>query len=168
MRSPLNLKTWQKQSGKEVQVYISAPHQFVIDHQPELLPDWNLRPANLVLFLQRSSISLQESDPEAAHEKDILRQEFIRFGCNLIFALQDRGYKSDLFDPRTGYPLLTRPGELKLDDNAVVKALLNYPVISYKSCSLIVHPLWGNCVYPSTIVSSAPQSLIESIINELM
>lgn len=165
MRSPFSLKTWQKPSGKEVQVYIAAPHQFVIDHQQELLADWNLSPANLILFLQRSSISLKESSLEVAQEKDILRQDFIRFGCNLIFALQDRGYKSDLFDPRTGYPLLTRPGALRLDDNAVVKALLNYPVISYKSCSLIVHPLWGNYVYPSTIVSSAPHSLIESIID---
>ena len=165
MRSPINLKTWQKQAGKEVQVYICVPHQFIIAHHQQLLPDWDLSPANLILFLQRSSVSLQESSLKVAQEKDILRQDFIRFGCNLIFALQDRGYKSDLFDPRTGYPLLTRPGALKLDDNAVVKALLNYPVISYKSCSLIVHPLWGNCVYPSTIVSSAPHSLIESIID---
>ncbi len=165
MRSPSSLKTWQQPSAKEVQVYIAQAHSFFIQHQQELLPDWDLSPANLILFLQRSSISLQESSLEVAQEKDILRQEFIRLGCNLIFALQDRGYKSDLFDPRTGYPLLTCPGSLKLDDNAVVKALLNYPVISYKSCSLIVHPLWGNCVYPSTIVSSAPHSLIESIIN---
>lgn len=148
---------WQKQ----VQIYLASPHKFFLDRQQQLLPDWDIPATFLILYLQRSHLSLKEVTQEVTQAKDLLRSKFIRFGCNLIFALQDRGYKSDLFDPRSGYPLLARQGKLTLDDNAVVKALLNYSVVSYKNCFLLDHPTWGNNIYPSTIVTSAPLDAIE-------
>jgi hypothetical protein len=165
MRSPPNLvfklNILNTSSGKEVDVCVASPHQFAIEHQKQLLAGWETPISYLILVLQQSSISLKESTFEVAAEKDRLRVEFIRFGCSLIFALQDRGYSSDLFDPRTGYPLLAPQG-MTWDDNAVVKALLNYPVVNYQQCSLITHPIWEHHVYPATIATSAPQALIES------
>ena len=101
-----------------------------------------------------------------AREKNHLRAKFIDFGCSSIFALHERGYQSDLFDPRTGYPLLARRG-LAVDDNAVVKAVLNYPVTSDGQCSLLTHPAWANSVYPSTLVTSAPHRVIEQCIPQI-
>ena len=151
--------------SKEVEVYLASSHQFLLDNQQQLLPDWDIPVNFLIIVLQRSAIALNEISKEVFREKDRLRAKFIRFGCNLIFALQERGYKSDLFDPRSGYPLLARQGELTFDDNAAVKASLHYKVISYQNCSLLDHPTWGNNVYPSTIITSATLDTIELLLD---
>jgi Methylmalonic aciduria and homocystinuria type D protein len=152
-------------SGKEVDVCVASPHQFAIAYQQQLLPGWEIPLSYLVLVLQQSSISLKDSSSEVTVEKDRLRAELIRFGCNLVFALRDQGYCSDLFDPRTGYPLLAHQG-MTWDDNAVVKALLNYPVIDYQQCSLITHPIWQHHVYPGAIATTAPQGIVKSCLEQ--
>jgi hypothetical protein len=166
MRSLPNLRTFLTPTGKEVQICLALPHQFILQHQQQLLPDWNVPISHLILLLQQSAISLGECNPNVAAEKNNLRANFISFGCNLIFALQAQGHQGDLFDPATGYPLYTSQGKLTLDDNAVVKALLNYPVARYQNCSLLTHPIWGDHVYPGTIAVSAPQKLIEFLLEQ--
>lgn len=161
MRSLLRLNFFNPSSNTKIDVCVASPHQFALEHQQQLLPGWSTSLSYLILVLQQSSISLKESTIEVAAEKERLRAEFIRFGCSLIFVLCDRGYKSDLFDPRTGYPLLARQ-DMTWDDNAAVKALLNYPIVNYQQCSLITHPIWEHHVYPSTIATTAPQALVES------
>ena len=158
MRS-LWMKTYHMSSGREVQICIAFPHQYVLDRQQQLLPDWNVAISYLILILQQSVVSLESQSNLVKKEKDHLRTKFISAGCSLILELQNRGYQSDLFDPRTGHPFFTRSG-LAFDDNAVVKAVLNYPVTNSGQCSLITHPVWGNNVYPSTIVTSAPLKAI--------
>ena len=163
----LKIETFITPSKKETQVCVAAPSQFVLEHQQYLLPNWQIPITYLVLLLQESDISLKKFNHRVIAEKDRLRANFLRLGCELIFTLQDRGYESDLFDPRTGCPLLAQKGELTLDDNAAVKALLNYPVIEYNNCSLLQHPTWGDRVYPSTVVTTAPQDVIEDAINKI-
>ncbi|RDH50640.1 hypothetical protein CBF18_12025, partial [Mastigocladus laminosus WC112] len=90
----------------------------------------------------------------------------MRFGFDVAFNLRDRGYLTDLIDPRTGYPLLSRPGIVPHDDTAVVKALLNYPVIENR-CRVLVHPEWGMAVYPSILLSAAPPIVIEEAIKSI-
>lgn len=160
-RSQFLRETYNTPLGREIEVCITPPHQFALSQQQHLLPGWKARISYVILVLQKSSISLEESSIKVAQEKNHLRENFIRFGCSLIFLLRDQGYPSDLFDPRTGYPLLASP-EIPWDDNAAIKALLNYPVINYQHCSLLRHPIWQNHVYPSTIVTSAPLELINS------
>jgi hypothetical protein len=156
-----NTKIPTKLAIDDVEVYLASPHQFFVDHQQQLLPDWNDPVTFLILCLQRSRISLKAKTDQVVPEKDRLRAKFIRLGFSLTFALQDQGYQSDLFDPRTGYPFLTQQGQFTLDDIAVVKALLDYPVIAYQNCALINHPIWSDQVYPSTMVTSASQDIIE-------
>lgn len=153
-----------KFSNQNIEVYLAPPHRFFLEQQEQFIPHWNFPVTFLILFLQKSSISLKEFNPNVTQEKARLRSNFIRFGCELIFTLKDKGYQSDLFDPRTGYPLFSQPGKLTIDDNAVVKALLNYPVTSYKDCSLLAHPIWNHCIYPSTIATTAPNDLLEFLI----
>lgn len=167
MLTLIKTNTFVTPSGKEVEVCIASPSQFILQHQSELLPGWQT-PIELVLFLQESNISFKGSSQEIVAEKDRLRANFLRFGANLIFALQDRGYQSDLFDPRTGYPWLSQQGKMTLDDNAVVKALLYYPAINYNNCSLLNHPTWGDRIYPATIVTLASQNIVEPISKQLL
>jgi hypothetical protein len=164
MRSPPNLifklNIFKTSSGKEVDLCVVSPHQFAIANQQQLLPGWQTPLGYLILVLQQSSISLKDLTWEVTAEKNRLRAAFIRFGCNLIFDLQDQGYSSDLFDPRTGYPLLATQN-LTWDDNAAVNALLKYSLVNYQQCSLITHPIWGHHVYPATIATTAPLRPLE-------
>lgn len=156
-----------KTLNQKVDVCVVSPHEFFIKHQKQLLPSWQTEVSYLILVLQRSSLSLEELTPQLAREKDRLRAKFIRMGCSLIFALQDLGFESDLFDPRTGYPLITKPN-LTFDDNAAVNALLGYPIVTYKRCSLITHPTWGHNVYPGAIATAANREQIESCLPQVM
>lgn len=164
MRSLPTIETYQTTTG-EIQICVAPPHQFFVEHQ-QLLLDWDLPVSYSILVLQQSSISLKAISDRTNLEKDCLRAQFLRFGCSLIFSLQDLDYQSDLFDPRTGYPLLAPQG-IPCDDNAVAKAILNYKIVREGSCSLLIHPVWQYRVYPSTIVTSAPQNAIESCIKEI-
>jgi hypothetical protein len=80
--------------------------------------------------------------------------------------LRDRGFLADLIDPRTGYPQLSRPGEIPHDDTAVVKALLGLPVI-HNSCSVLEHPTWGSAVYPGILMSSASPQVIKPVLKRV-
>ena len=165
MRSQLNL-SFTTRSGHGLDVCVAPPHQFVVDCQQQLL-GWKVPISYLIVVLQQSAISLSESNAQVIAEKERLRNQFIHFGSNLIFSLQDLGYVSDLFDPRSGYPLLAKP-HLAIDDNATVKALLDYPVTEYQQCSLIRHPLWQHRVYPSTIATSAALNTIETCLRDAL
>lgn len=167
MRSLPNIKTYSTLLGNEIEVCIVPPSQFVTDHQHQLLPNWDVPISYLILVLQRSSVSLKKPMTEVSHEKNQLRARFIRFGCGLIFALQDREAQSDLFDPGTGYPLLANSDQA-LDDNAVVGATLGYWVTSYQQCSLLTHPVWEHNVYPSVIATSASLEAIILCIEEII
>ena len=155
-------------SHQEVQVYLVSPSKFIQNYQQQLLPNWKVPIAQIILVLQQSQISFTAASEQLILEKDRLRNNFIRWGTNLIFQLQDQGYISDLFDPRNGYPLLAPPGKSTFDDNVAIKTLLDYPLINFKNCSLISHPRWGESVYPSSIATSAPPNIIQPAIAKLL
>ncbi|MEL6494065.1 MAG: methylmalonic aciduria and homocystinuria type D protein [Cyanobacteria bacterium J06623_7] len=165
MRSQLNISSINSM-GRQIDVCVAPPHQFVLDHQAELL-SWNAPIHYLIIVLQRSTLPLHQSGAAISAEKDRLRHEFINFGSQLIALIEQLGYLSDLFDPRTGYPLQAKP-KLPLDDNATVAALLSYPLVRYQQCSLIIHPLWHQNVYPSTMATSAPLKVIETCLRQIL
>jgi hypothetical protein len=100
-------------------------------------------------------------------QKHKLRRQFLTFGYAIAAHIKDLGYSAAVFDPRTGLPLLTRPGVLRLDDVAIVQAALGYQVTSSHGCSMILHPTWGRAVYPSTIVSSVELASMEQILSAM-
>ncbi len=154
-------------TGQAVQISIHSPSQYICANCEQILPDWKHQPCLwVVIVLQQSRYQLLKSTTETETEKERLREKFMRFGCDLAFKLRDGGYLTDLIDPRTGYPLLSRPGAIPHNDTAVVKDLLNYPRIKNKCCVLI-HPLWGAAVYPSILISVAPPIIIETVTKDI-
>jgi len=161
--------------GQAVQISIHTPSEYIRVNRDRIFPDWQHQPQFwVVIVLQRSRYPLVKITPEIEQEKELLREKFMRFGCDLAFNLRDRlcpgeahrGYLADLIDPRTGYPLLSRPGEIPHNDTAVVKALLHYPVLKNKCC-ILVHPIWGTAVYPSIFISTAPPIILELAIKSI-
>jgi hypothetical protein len=146
-----------------VQISIHSPSKYICTNLERILPDWR-NPSSMwvVIVLMRSRYELVESNRVIESEKQILRERFMRFGFDVAFNLRDMGYMTDVIDPRTGYPLLSRPGQIPHNDTAVIEALLNYPVIKNK-CRVLVHPEWGTSVYPGILLSEASPILIESM-----
>ncbi|KOP24468.1 hypothetical protein AMR41_20245 [Hapalosiphon sp. MRB220] len=154
-------------SGQGVEISIHSPSQYICANCERILPDWKHQLFLwVVIVLQKSSYEMTVSTPEIEAEKQKLREKFMRFGLDVAFNLRDRGYFTDLIDPRTGYPLLSHPGITPHDDTAVVKALLGYPVIENK-CRVLVHPEWGMAVYPSILLSVAPPIIIKKAIKNI-
>ncbi|MGB3636526.1 MAG: methylmalonic aciduria and homocystinuria type D protein [Rivularia sp. (in: cyanobacteria)] len=146
--------------GEEIQISIHSPTRYIRENCQRILPDWdNKLEMSVAIVLQQSKFALTETSPGIEAEKQRLRAQFMRFACDVAFDLRDKQYLTDLIDPRTGYPLLSRPGQIPHDDTAVVKTLLKYPMICNK-CRVLIHPKWGTAVYPSILISAAPRIII--------
>lgn len=154
------------ESGQAVQMTIHMPSLFILNNLEQIVPDWTLPVAWVVVVLQQSRFPLAETAVYVEREKDRLREKFMRFGCAVVSHLRDQGFLADLIDPRNGYPWLSRPGEIPHDDAAVVKALLGLPVTT-GNCSILNHPNWGSAVYPSILMSSASPSVIKPVLKRL-
>lgn len=147
--------------GQAVQISIHSPSDYICANRERILPGWkNQASLWVVIVLQRSRYQLVEVTNKIEKEKERLRERFMTFGSDVVFNLRDRGYLTDIIDPRTGYPLFSPPGQIPHDDTAVVKALLNYPMLKNK-CRVLIHPNWGMAVYPSILISEAPPNIIE-------
>ena len=150
----------------QTQYSVHPPSRFVCKYRDKLLPDW-LGPArSMLIVLQPCDCDLLERSPTAEAQKRKLRRQFLKFGYAIAAEINRMGYTAAIFDPRTGLPLLARPGALRLDDVAIVQATLGYRIACSHGCSIVLHPTWGRAVYPSTLVSSAQPALVEQILRE--
>lgn len=92
----------------------------------------------------------------------------MEIGREIAAQLKQRGYLADLFDPKTGHPLLSQPGQIRLDDVAVVQACLGYPTTEVEGCSLILHPNWGSAAYPAVLLSTAEPEAVERLTSRVV
>jgi len=150
-----------------VQYSVHWPNKFIHTHLDLLLPSWLMPVASILVVLQKSECVLLDRTPETEAQKYQLREQFLKFGCTVVSRLCELGHWAEIFDPQTGWPVLSQPGQLKLDDVAVVQACLGYPLINKGGCLGIHHPEWGSAVYPSILVSSAHPEIVESVASDL-
>lgn len=162
---PIQLVT---QTGQAVQMSVHQCSAFIAQNLERVFPDWVLpvTTCRVVIVLQQSRYPLAKTASCIEREKDRLRERFIGFGSEVVRNLRDRGYLSDLIDPRSGYPQFSRSGEIAHDDTAVVKALLGFQVI-HNSCSVLVHPSWGSAIYPGILISSATPQVIKPLLKRV-
>jgi hypothetical protein len=100
-------------------------------------------------------------------QKHILRDRFLQIGGAIAAQLQEQGYQADLFDPKTGLPILSQSGRC-MDDVAVVRECLGYGTMEINGCSILLHPEWGSAVYPAVLVSSAAPTVVERVASGVM
>lgn len=146
-----------------IQYSVHWAHEFLQIHLEQLLPEWSVPVVSVLIVLQMSQSVLLDKTPQTELQKQRLRERFIKFGRRFASKLYEIGYLSEIFDPQTGLPLLSEPGQLKLDDVAVVQACLGYQLVDRGGCSILQHPAWGSAVYPSILVSSAHPEIVESV-----
>ncbi len=146
-----------------MQCSLHSPSRFIQTHRAKLLPEWSQPVRSVLLVLQPSPIPLIPQTPDTEAHKQALRQRFLDFGDTIVQQLQHQGYLAALFDPQTGWPLGSRSGSYRLDDVAVVRACLGYDTAVVANCAMLIHPTWGQAVYPATVVSSATAAEIAAI-----
>lgn len=129
----------------------------------QLLPSWSRPILSILVVLQQCSSLMLSRTVATEMQKQQSREQFLQFGQQVALELEPLGHLVELFDPVNGWPLRSPPGQLHLDDVAVVRAALEYPTLTQGNCTLVVHPDWESAVYPSVLVSSAPVSLLETV-----
>ena len=151
-----------------MQYSVHSPPEFIRTNLGQLLPSWSLPVLSVLVVLQLCQIPLFDRTVETELSKNQLRQQFIEFGDNIVLKLRTMGHLADIFDPRTGQPLSSPPGQLRLSDVKVVHSTLGYCINDTGPCSMVVHPIWGTSVYPSTLVSSAPPQVMDDVVGSLV
>jgi Methylmalonic aciduria and homocystinuria type D protein len=151
-------------NSEQIQYSIHPPSPYVGHHLGRLLPEWSVAAGSMLLVLQRSPCSLFQRTHQTEIYKDQLREQFLQLGLPIASELIDNGYAAEVFDPRTGQPLLSSPGTLMLDNVAIAHTALGYGTLDYGNCSILLHPTWGSAVYPSTLISSAPCSVLADLL----
>jgi hypothetical protein len=148
-----------------IECSVHAPSQFLQTNREHLLPDWHLPVRSVLVVLQECAVPLVEDNPTTDTEKQRLRQQFIDLGRSIAHELDQLGCVTELFDPPTGSPLFSEAGQIKLDDIAVIHAVLGYQPIQQGACRMIAHPIWGCAVYPSVLVSTAEPDVLSQVLN---
>ena len=147
-----------------LQYSVHPAPRFIRTHLNRLLPSWSLPVLSVVVVLQLCQFAFLERTVETEIYKNEFRQQFLEFGSQVVAQLGTMGYLADMFDPRTGFPMASPPGQVRLSDVKVVGATLGYTIDRSGQCAAIVHPIWGKAVYPSTIVSSARADVVEEVV----
>lgn len=122
----------------------------------------------MLIVIQSAQAELVERTTENERYKSELRDRFLTFGYQVALELQKLGYLADLFDPRTGLPMMSPAGQRRLDDVAVVQSVLGYQTSDRGGCCVLEHPTLGAAVYPSTLVSSASPAVLELVVDQIL
>lgn len=151
-------------------MYCSAhpPSFYIRKYGSQLLPGWEQPIASVLIVIQSAQAELLERTPENERSKAELRDRFLTFSYKVALELQKLGYLADVFDPRTGLPMMSPTGQRRLDDVAVVQSVLGYQTSDCGGCCVLEHPTLGAGVYPSTLVSSASPAVLELVVDQIL
>ncbi|NJK41588.1 MAG: methylmalonic aciduria and homocystinuria type D protein [Acaryochloridaceae cyanobacterium SU_2_1] len=147
---------------------VHIPNTFISNHVCQLLPEWVVPVLSVLIVLQQSPVQLSEKTPETEFHKQQLRNQFVQLARKIVLDLQRMNYRAEIFDPRTGYPLLSQPGDLRLDDVAVIEASLGYHLQQTGGCRIVEHPTWGYAVFPSVLLSAATPDITDAVVESVL
>lgn len=151
-----------------VQCSVHVPSPFICTHRQHLLPTWQTSPQSVIIILQRCTVSLTHCTTQTEHQKDLLRDRFLHIGAAIRHHLHTFGHDAEIFDPKSGHPIISPPGPLHLDDVAVARQALQYAAHTRGVCTYLMHPQWKDAVYPATLVSDAPVTRVQAMLSTIV
>ena len=142
--------------------------EYILEHQLELLPDW-LMPAQTIVFVFfECKLPLDGTNLVAElWEKDRLLTKFYNLGWSFYSACQKQGIVADVICPKDGVPLYSGKGTNIFNITAIVTRYLSCFQREGNGCGLI-HPDWGQAVYPGLMLSVAEEKQIKSIVDRVL
>src|SRR4028119_1340411 len=81
-------------TGQAVEISAHRPSLFITENLERVLPGWNLPVFWVVIVLQQARYELVTATSQVEQEKERLREQFMRFGFDVVFNLRDRGFLS--------------------------------------------------------------------------
>ena len=84
----------------------------------------------------------------------------------MVAQLVERGHWADYIDPCSGLPANSSGNKVysEVDGFAV---LLGYPTQNANCCKILLHPEWGSAIYPASLFSDAPASVVAEVVQGL-
>ncbi|MEB3359804.1 MAG: methylmalonic aciduria and homocystinuria type D protein [Synechococcales bacterium] len=152
----------------DIQYAVHAPNAYICDHHQQLLPEWSRPARSLLVVLQRCPMSPTPPSQAVEASKNLLRDRFLALAETIAQPLMSQGHLVTYFDPKTGLPANSPVGSMAIDDVAVARSLLGYERICNNQCWCLVHPIWGQAVYPSTLVSSASHHHLLEVVQQVL
>eukprot|EP00471_Norrisiella_sphaerica_P012722 CAMPEP_0184498576 /NCGR_PEP_ID=MMETSP0113_2-20130426/39346_1 /TAXON_ID=91329 /ORGANISM="Norrisiella sphaerica, Strain BC52" /LENGTH=206 /DNA_ID=CAMNT_0026886161 /DNA_START=95 /DNA_END=715 /DNA_ORIENTATION=- len=116
---------------------------------------------------QHCSCDMLEFTDEAEKEKDKLLKSFYAW-CQAVCAeLISQGFWADYIDPCSGYPVLGSSGSSTYNEVEGMQLLLRYRHQQVGMCKVILHPRWGQRIYPASMFTSAPVDAIQKAVKKV-
>lgn len=118
-------------------------------------------PLIIIPTFQKSTVSLLEYGDEQAKEKDRLLLRFFEWCervCHQVSVLYPSAW-IDATDPASGMAWRGASSSCYSDVDGVI-GLLHYDTIESGGCRILSHPRWNYAVYPTTLFTTAPPSVI--------
>lgn len=143
-------------------------NEYVIKYRRELLPDWQENPQTIIFLFFQCKCTLDGTNlQEEQIEKDRLLVKFNYIGNQLYNVSKKQRILTEAICPKSGYPLYSTKGRQFFSIQHLVSRYLPEFTIKSKICGLI-HPIWGQAVYPCIILSNAQPTEVKLIIEKLI
>lgn len=138
-----------------MQCYLARPTPFIVDHWPDILPDWPGPPQAIAICLLQSQVPLDQDGLPQREEKDRLLQRFLTWGDRLRQRELLPSHQLAIISPRDGKPLCSPTGPTHIDLVATVHHCLGLPFVrTSDGCKVLRHPAWRSAVYPGLAITS--------------
>ena len=116
---------------------------------------------------QKARNDLVNIGQEIETEKDRLLECFMSFASKVADELEKLGYFCDYIDPCSGLSVRCRETNKFFDEVSSFQSLLKYETMNAGCCKVLLHPVWGSAVYPATIITNAPKTVMEELLDRL-
>ncbi|KAL3160777.1 hypothetical protein ABBQ38_009189 [Trebouxia sp. C0009 RCD-2024] len=121
----------------------------------------------IVPTCQHSKMDLVQTGEAVETEKDDLLEKFMEFAKGVCNKATDRGHWADYIDPCSGLPMMHTNCTVPYGEVDGMSALLGYQTANAAGCKVLIHPRWGTSVYPATLFTKAPVTVLKKIIEEV-
>eukprot|EP00470_Lotharella_oceanica_P010297 CAMPEP_0170191778 /NCGR_PEP_ID=MMETSP0040_2-20121228/52497_1 /TAXON_ID=641309 /ORGANISM="Lotharella oceanica, Strain CCMP622" /LENGTH=315 /DNA_ID=CAMNT_0010439933 /DNA_START=72 /DNA_END=1019 /DNA_ORIENTATION=+ len=116
---------------------------------------------------QHTCCDMLEFTESAEKEKDLKLKGFYAWCQAVCQRLIKKGYWADYIDPCSGYPVLGGSGSSTYNEVEGMQLLLRYRFSQVGMCKVILHPRWGQRIYPASMFAMAPVEEITKAIKEV-
>ena len=142
--------------------------EYVLKYRQELLPDWQENPQTIIFFFFQCKCALNGNNlQEEQIEKDRLLVKFNSLGNQFYNLSKERGILTEVICPKTGYPQYSNKGKQIFSIQHLVCRYLPDFTSKSKICGLI-HPIWGQAVYPCIILSNSQPMEVKLIMKRAL
>ena len=131
--------------------------------------DWRGLDALLAVpTFQQCDCDMLEFTETAEAEKDRCLRSFYAWSGAVCAVLTAAGHWADFIDPCSGYPVLGKRGSTLYNEVEGTQLLLQYRHqqvgTACGTCKVILHPKWGQRIYPATLFTTAPADAVVSAV----